>query len=398
MKSIKFTILTILLFSIILISNVKPAYAAPVNKRLWGNDRYGTCSAIVQDGWLGNSEYAVIVNGENFPDALSASTLAKKYNAPILLTQSNALNDNAYNQLKRLNVKQAFIVGGDFVVEPVVEQTIKSMGIQTTRYEGNDRDETSVKVAEQIGTDNGIILTTDSDFTDALSVSSIAAKLQIPIILMPKDRVPNSVKSFISGKNISKTYVLGDNNVINDSVVSQFPNVQRITGEDKFQRNINIINAFLNEFNFNTIYLAYSENFPDALSGSAIAALNGNPIILIGNSSSDVSSNFIRNKLNLINQINILGGTAGIKDDELNTILNNKTGLIGKYWSGCYYATQGKTALTLTINNISDDGTISDALFEFGPLEENPGVPNGSYQMSGKMNKIDNTCNGQAFL
>lgn len=298
-------------------------HATASNKRLWGNDRYQTCSSIVQEGWTKTSDYAVIVNGENFPDALSAATLAKRYNAPILLTQSNTLDTNTYEQLKRLQVRNVYIVGGDFVVKPSVEKSINDLGIKTIRYKGQDRTETSVEVAKQIGTDNGIILTTDSDFTDALSVAPIAAKLQIPIILIPKDSIPDSVKKFISGRNISKTYILGGTSLISDSVASKFPSVQRIDGNDKYERNINIINAFSDKFNIDNIYFAYSEKFADALSGSAIASIDGNPIILMGDSASSKTISFIQNKLDLIKHIYILGGNAGIKDSEVNKLINN---------------------------------------------------------------------------
>lgn len=293
--------------------NVKAASSIET-KRLWGIDRYETCSEVVKEGWT-TSDYAVIVNVENFPDALSASTLAKKYNAPILLTQSNTLDANSLAQLKRLNVKNVFIVGGEFVVNKSVEKYLKSLGIQTTRYSGQDRNETSVKVAEQIGTDNGIIVTTDSDFTDALSAAPIAGKLSIPIILVPKDKMPDSVKNFISGKTIPKTYVLDGTEIISDTVASKFPNVQRITGADKYERNINIINTFADKLNLNNGCVAYSEKFADALSGSALAALNGNPVILIGDKTTTVTKNFI--KSNKFNKLNILGGEAGISKSTL---------------------------------------------------------------------------------
>lgn len=306
----------ILSFLIFFTSQVNAAPAQ--TKRLWGKDRYQTCSAIVNEGWK-TSEYAVVVNGENFPDALSASTLAKKYNAPILLTQDNTLDTNAIYQLKRLDVKKVFIVGGNFVVKPAVENAIHNLGIATERFYGQDRNETSVAVAKQIGTENGIILTTDSDFTDALSVAPIAAKLQMPIILMTKNSIPSSVSNFIAGKNIPKTYVLGESDLISDNVVSKFPNIERIPGKDKYERNINIINAFNNKFDFKNAYLAYSEKFADALSGSALAALNGNPIILSGNTISSTTKQFILNK-NFSN-INILGGTSGI-NEACESILN----------------------------------------------------------------------------
>lgn len=304
--------------------------ATPGIKRLWGDNRYQTCSAIVNDGWS-SSQYAVIVNGENFPDALSASTLAKKFKAPILLTENNQLTSNTYEQLKRLNVKEVLIVGGEFVVKPEVESAINKLGIKVTRYKGADRAETSITVAKEIGTQNGIILTTGNDFTDALSIAPIAAKLQIPIILMPKDSVPDSVSNFIKGKNIPKTYVLGGQDLISDSVASKFPNVQRIEGRDKYERNINIINTFANEFNFDSACVAYSEKFADALSGSALAALNGNPIILVGDKPAAVTKNFISSKT--LSNLNVLGGTAGVTQLTVDKLLGAEdTNIYSEYY------------------------------------------------------------------
>lgn len=291
-------------------------------KRLWGSNRYETCSAITQEGWNGGSEYAVIVNGENFPDALSAVTLAKKYNAPILLTQDSTLDTNSYNELKRLKVKTVFIVGGNSVVKGNVEQNIENLGIKTVRYKGKDRNETSVEVAKAVGTDNGIILAVDNDYTDALSAAPIAAKLQIPIILMPKDNVPESVANFIAGKNITKTYVIGGADLISDATASKFPNVERIYGNSKFERNINVIKAFSDKIDFGNICFAYSEMFPDALSGAAYAALKGNPIVLVGDSANTATSIFVKSKLNVNTGIIIFGGQAGIKDNEISSIID----------------------------------------------------------------------------
>lgn len=312
-------------FVIALMFIASSAKAAPAGtKRLWGNDRYQTCSQIVNEGWR-SSEYAILVNGENFPDALSASILAKKYNAPILLTQKNSLDSNTQDQLKRLGVKKVFIVGGPGVVGSVVQSDLDKMGIAVERFYGSDRNETSVAVAKQIGTDNGIILTTDSDYTDALSVAPIAAKLQIPIILVPKDSTPSSIINFISGKNINKTYVLGGQDIISETVASKFPNVQRIDGDDKYIRNFNIITSFSNNVDFNNVVLASANNFPDALSGSAFAALNGNPIILMGDKSNYYIDNLIGNKGT--KKVYVLGGQASVKDGVVNDTVNKANAL-----------------------------------------------------------------------
>lgn len=134
---------------------------------------------IAEEGW-NTSDYAVIVNGENFPDAMSASVLAKKYNAPILLTESEKLSSNTYSEINRLKVKTVFIVGGTGAVSPSVENELQDMKIQTKRFPGINRNATSVDVANKIGTSNGIVLTIDNDYRDALSAAPIAAKLQMP--------------------------------------------------------------------------------------------------------------------------------------------------------------------------------------------------------------------------
>lgn len=47
-------------------------------QRIWGNDRYATAIEVSKGGWTDGSEYAVLANGENFPDALAGSAIAAK--------------------------------------------------------------------------------------------------------------------------------------------------------------------------------------------------------------------------------------------------------------------------------------------------------------------------------
>jgi putative cell wall-binding protein len=156
--------------------------------RLAGKNRYETSAAIAKSGWT-TSDYAIIASGENFPDALCGAPLAKKYNAPILLTAKDSLDEQSKNQLSSLKVKKVFIIGGVGVISLSVEQEISSMGIEVTRIAGNDRYETSLKVAKTIGEFNQAVVATGENFPDALSIAPIAAMKGIPIILTPKDNL-----------------------------------------------------------------------------------------------------------------------------------------------------------------------------------------------------------------
>ncbi len=59
-----------------------------------------------------------------------------------------------------------------------------------------------------------------------------------------------------------------------------------------------------------------------------------------------------------------------------------QSGLLLGTWTGHYFQHQGKTALSLTILDLGADGTVS-ARFDFSEHPDNPGVPTGSYTMTG---------------
>lgn len=300
------------------------ASAAVINKRLAGIDRYETAAKICDEGWT-QSDYAVIATGENYPDALSAAPLAKKYDAPILLTYKDTLDKYTSYQLDKLNVKQVFIVGGYGVVSKNVEDSIKNKGILVVRYYGIDRYETAVKIADAVGTNANIVVATGEDFADALSIAPIAASQLMPILLVPKDIIPQSVKDYLQGKNISKTYVLGGSDEISNVVAAGFPNVNRIVGTNKYERNVNIINAFSEKLNFSKICIATGENFPDALSGSVLAAKGLSPVVLVSSVPSKETRNFLNSKLLQIRQNYIMGGVGAVSEVTLQGMYYDDT-------------------------------------------------------------------------
>lgn len=52
-------------------------------------------------------------------------------------------------------------------------------------------------------------------------------------------------------------------------------------------------------------------------------------------------------------------------------------------WRGIYTCAQGNTALTLTINRVGKDEV--RALFHFQAAPDNPGVPSGCYELTGRV-------------
>lgn len=314
---------TLLILFMILINYSSPVYAStsiPMY-RLAGATRYDTSAEISKNGW-GQSDYAVIATGENFPDALASAPLAKKYNAPIILTNPDYLSDQSKNELKRLKVKSVFIIGGTGAISSLAEASIQSLGLETTRLAGQDRYETALKIAQEVGTNGEILVATGDSYQDALSIAPIAAIKGDPIIISPKDTIPDSVKNFLSGKAINKTYVIGSSVEISDNVLNQFPNAERIDGQSGYERNIAVLNKFGNLFNFSKIYFATGVNFPDALAGTALAPLNSSPIILVNPSTTSSFMTLIQNKQQDIKDIYALGGEAVLPTPIINQIIS----------------------------------------------------------------------------
>ena len=284
--------------------------------RIAGQTMYGTSAEVARSGWT-NSYYAIIASGENFPDALCGAPLAKKYNAPILLTAKNSLDEQSKNQLSRLNVKYVYIIGGPGVISSNVEQEIIRMGIQVSRIAGNDRYETSLRVANAMGHFTQAVIATGENFPDALSIAPIAAMKGMPILLTPKNALPNGLKEYLK-ENVNSTYVVGGTGVVSNNVYNQLPSPTRLSGTTRYETNISIIKEFTDDLDFKTCYLATGENFPDALAGSVLASLTNSPVILVSNSVHQSSNSFVKGKLNTIQKITAFGGVSAVPESILS--------------------------------------------------------------------------------
>lgn len=312
---------TIFLVCIGCFFNIK-VYASTNTQRISGSDRYKTSVEISKSVWEdGSSKAAILTTGEDYPDALSAAPLAKKLDAPILLTNKNKLTSETETELNRLGVNTVYIIGGTGVVSMDVENRLKSMNIAVTRLGGVDRYETSVKIAEQLDNPKQLAVTTGDNFSDALSIAPFAALKNMPILLVPKNYVPNSVKRYLSTVNIDRTYIIGGTDIISNTVSASFNNVSRIGGADKYARNISVIKAFSSNIYWHTIYIATGNDFPDALSGSVIASKESAPIVLVGAAPTTETKNFINQNKDLVTEYKILGGDGVVSPTTLDLLL-----------------------------------------------------------------------------
>lgn len=96
------------LCAVLLGTSVAPVSAA-THEKIAGANRYETAAMIADK--MGDYETAILVNSDkSLADGLSASSLAGKENAPILLTSKDNLPAATEKRLEK--VKKVYIIGG----------------------------------------------------------------------------------------------------------------------------------------------------------------------------------------------------------------------------------------------------------------------------------------------
>lgn len=291
-------------------------------ERIYGATRYETSYLAAKKGWT-TSDTVIIAPGMSYPDALCAGPLAAKNNAPILLAKNESLSNQSElkSLLSSLKVKKAIIVGGPTVLSTSFENGIKSMSISTERLGGLNRYETSVKIAEAVGTKGEVAIATGTGFADSLSISAVAGIKGMPILLTKNSEFPSSARSYLNSKNITKTYVVGGSVIISDALFKTFKNPERLGGSDRYATNEIILNRFKSSLNTSQMYLTLGTNFPDALSVSALASKNSSFVIL--HSDSEVKGptmNIVTQNRDSINKIYVIGGPQLITSTALSKL------------------------------------------------------------------------------
>lgn len=285
----RYNLIALFLSSILFLSNTLFGANAFSKNALVGNDRYETAIEISRDGWT-NSDNVVIVNSSAISDALAATPFAKSINAPILLAEKNSINSKVKSEIKRLNAKKIYLIGGEGVLSKNIEKDLINNNYKVDRIKGETREKTALALAYKLSSivdvEKVAVVNGTNGLADAVSISPIAAKNNIPIILYNPNSGIDDSKSFLDSINIKKSYIIGGNAVIKSYIDDILPNSERINGENRNYTNSKIIEKFYINKNINTLYIAKNgfkeENqLVDALAVGVLAAKNNSPVMIV---------------------------------------------------------------------------------------------------------------------
>ncbi|MDD2234474.1 MAG: cell wall-binding repeat-containing protein [Desulfitobacteriaceae bacterium] len=323
-------------------------------QRLAGADRYATATAISTWGFA-TSDYVILASGENFPDALAGTALAGVTEAPVLLTGKQNAGSETLAEIKRLQAKTIYLLGGIGVISPQVEEML-AKEYTVIRLAGEDRYETAVRIGERVLNANQsgasastsfvdtAVIAAGSDYPDALSIAPFAGQYGLPILFTEQERLSTLTGQALKQWGIQNVILVGGSGVISAGIENNLRdemklNVTRLCGVDRYLTGLEIAKHFaaystdgvstanstnsINSTDRQTAYpdaaLATGSNYPDALAGAALAAKVKMPVLLTGKEKVSLE---IRDYLKGSNlkKLYVFGGQAVIADQMLEEI------------------------------------------------------------------------------
>ena len=291
-------------------------------QRLSGDNRYET-SVEVSEKNFKSADTVVLASGQNIADALVASSYADIEEAPILLTNKNSISDEVLDEIERLKADKVVIVGGQSSISSSVESRLKKEDIKVTRISGRDRFDTSDKLSQEVSRlskkSSQAILVNGYKNIDALSVSSLATKEELPILLNGRNALNMSVKNRLKQMNVKKVYIIGGNNSISSDVEKELKKMQisvvRLSGTDRYETSANIAKYAYKDFD--EAIVASGENPVDALAASTLTGKKEAPILLTNKNKIPKSIKKIIEDMD-IGKITIVGGENSITDNVMD--------------------------------------------------------------------------------
>ncbi|MFR8039683.1 MAG: cell wall-binding repeat-containing protein [Anaerovoracaceae bacterium] len=289
--------------------------------RYSGKDRYKTAilTADAMKKSLSKSKFetVIVACGTSYPDALAGSYLAAKKQAPILLVNKSYEKEIRNYVIKNLNNNgTVYILGGTGVVSSNFEKELKK-SVKVKRLSGKDRYATNLSILKEAGVESDLLLCSGNGYADSLSVASSGE----PILLVNK-KLDSTQKKFLSGLELENIYLIGGTGVVNKTIESNsksYGNVIRLGGFNRYTTSIAVSRAFFGEWNKCAVAV-YGMNFPDGLTGGALAISLSSPVILMDNKNYNVATVY-SNNIDL-NKLAVLGGTSLIKDSVAKKMIN----------------------------------------------------------------------------
>ena len=218
-------------------------------RRIAGENRYETAVKIGNEvrSITGKTDESMLVDGTNFPDVITMSSLASQKKVPILITTPNKLEKTTESTIKKWGLNN-IIIGGSY--DSVSKDIENNLNVNKfSRLGGTDRYETAAIIGDEVRnlTVNKAetILVDGTNFPDGLTINSIAAKHNSPILLTTPKTLTKTTEDKIKTWNIKDVLIGGGYQSVSSDIESFLSksglnNLNRIAGVDRYETAVKI--------------------------------------------------------------------------------------------------------------------------------------------------------------
>ncbi|MEG1254583.1 cell wall-binding repeat-containing protein [Clostridium sp.] len=289
--------------------------------RIYEKSEIETSVEIAKSGWK-KSDVVIVSNKSCIKEGLIALPLSKKYNAPILLSESEGLNNNVRKQIEELETKIIIIIGDKELISTDIEDELIKKKLEVVRIKGVDITDFSINVAKEIDNSNRYIISTGKNMNEIMKLSSVSMSEQIPIIISENYL---SAYRFLRSKGSATCYFAGRNNKF-DAIFYGL-NKKDADGLSLLEhKDYNGLMSKKSNLKFTNIVLASSKNFASMLCGQAMCGVLNYPLIPIEeNTINPYTEKFLLKNIKGINNVIAIGSENDISDDLMKTSNWGKT-------------------------------------------------------------------------
>ena len=278
--------------------------------KIIGENRYDTAAKISKAAFNDKSDAVVLINGKNSSDGLAAGPFASLIDASILLVEKDYIPNETINEIKRLNPKNVYLIGGTDVVSEKVKEDIQNIIDinlkDIKRIGGVDREETSLLIGKEIAKFSNIekiyVVNGYNGEADAMSILSKACNEKSPILITNGKKFNNAQKDFIQSIKYPNFYFLGGDNVMSDNLLDEAESlfdveisVIKLYGDDRQETNGIVLDYFYGD-NINSLIVCKSNNLIDALCVGVFAGKNNIPVLIATNNLSSTQEEVVKYK------------------------------------------------------------------------------------------------------
>lgn len=256
------------------------------NSRISGSNRFSTAVEVSKMNYK-KSETVILANSEKATDILTTSPLAESLECPVLYTKDNAIPEETISEMERLGVKRVIVIGGKKSVSDSVFKELSSK-YELNRVAGSDRFDTANKIAKEVvkrsSEKKKAIMVSSESYADALTISSLATKENIPIVITNSKNLSEKTEEFLKNNEIKEIVYVGGNNSISNEVQKEtekkgIKTVARYAGKDRYETATIISNNVRPDSDF-SVYVN-GENLSDAITANSLCANLKSPILLV---------------------------------------------------------------------------------------------------------------------